>query len=1182
MGISVKEADPIDDIDFSWEVKANDRSYHNKIKKKGLLCFQRKKYALHSVEMCHTEMKVSGGKFSSDKKIKEEVVLQFSTQRRRRVTSENNVIKTSKYNLLNFIPLNLYEQFHQAHVIYFTFVLLLQSIPQIQTQPTFIIVIPLACILIVRGLRDIVNDITRQRSDTLINNKSCEILRDKTFQTLKWKDIHVGDIVCLRKDDFVPADILLLYTTETNGVCYVETAGIDGETNLKFRLSVMATYCALQTSEALSEFNGIVTCETPNSLLHSFVGVLSWKGRKYPLNNENILLRDCRVRNTDICYGLVIYAGCDTKIMKNAGKVTIKRSKVDAVIGKCVAFIVIILVFVTLLLAIGAGIWDTLYSHRHNYIPRTPGLSSFSVGFYMFWGYLAMLSTLVPFFLFISMEFMYTIHNYYIKQDIEMYHSESDTPAQAKGYNLCDLLGQVDFIFTDKTGTLTQNVMTFKKCCIGQRIFGATSNTEKEHQEVSFAWNKYASSSFQFYDQSLCQEIRGSQDPLLHEFFRAISLCHTVMSDNKEEGSLMYKAASPDEEALVTAARNFGFVFHSRTQDSITVIELGEERTYEILALLDFSSSRKRMSILVRNEEGKIKLYTKGADSVLLQRLHPSSETDDFIHVLDQFAEETLRTLCLAYKEVDEHEYVAWKVTHHEASVTLSNREDALGNVYDDMESNLQLLGATAIEDKLQDGVPETIKLLKDGNIKIWMLTGDKQETAVNIAYSCNLLSGDMQIVEENDLRCLLEATDDLNESNLRLLADSSSRKALVITGDFLSKFFQSGKEEEISLWQKLILALQRKNGTHLHTDPRTQTLVDLACQYQSVICCRMTPKQKASIVKLVKTNKEVTTLAIGDGGNDVNMLKTAHIGVGIIGKEGLQAVLASDFGLAQFFYLQKLLFYHGRLSYLRTSNFLCFYNYKTFASLFSNIWYGFFNGFSALAVSESWFLILNAILYTLFPTLYLAMVDKDLDSETSLRYPHLYIRGQSDSHLCIKIFINILYGIYTSLVMFFVPYFGFFDTVGGIFDYQVFIYAMSNIYILAILSEVLLAAFSYTLLLLLAIGISVIGYFVISLVTTLPGAYFANTMNFNNLGAMLNSISSGYMWFLFLLGTVLSVMPSLFCRLWSILSSPVEKQMAPANEKNVELRSVLHRGSYRRRSSYAFSHYEGFARNLT
>ncbi|XP_066430586.1 phospholipid-transporting ATPase IK-like [Eleutherodactylus coqui] len=1130
--------DPGNDPDFSWEVKANDRSYHNK-DQKGFLCFRKKKYA-------------------------------------------DNIIKTSKYNVLTFLPLNLFEQYHQPHVIYFTFVLILQSVPQISTLPVYVFVIPLILILGSRALRELINDIARHKNDTLVNNKPCEILSGKTFQMQKWKDVQVGDIVCLRKDDFVPADILLLYSTEPGSACYVETAGIDGETNLKYRHALRATHCALQTAEALAEFDGIVTCETPNSILHSFTGVLSWKDTKYSLSNNNLLLRDCRIRNTAVCYGLVIHAGRDTKIMKNCGKVKLKKSKVYDVVEKSVLYITILITIMSLFLGCGAGIWNTLYSERHYYLPPSP-VSSALLGFYLFWGYFSMFCSLIPFFLYVSLELLYTAHNYFIKQDLEMYDSETDSPAQAKGNSLCDLLGEIDYVFTDKTGTLTQNVMTFRKCCIGGRIFGTTSIEEGKDQEVSFAWNKSADPSFRFYDQSLCEEICGSQDPLLHDFFRAIALCHTVMVDNNE-GLLVYKAASPDEEALVTAARNFGYVFRSRTQDSITVIEMGKERTYSILALLDFDSIRKRMSILVQNEEGKIKLYTKGADCVILQRLDPSCHTETFIDVLDQFAEETLRTLCLACREVEEQDYKTWKLKCDEASVTLNNREVALEKVYAEMECDLQLIGATAIEDKLQRGVPETIQLLRDGNIKVWMLTGDKQETAVNIGYSCNLLSSDMQIVEENELRCLLETTDDcvLKERDLGETGDSSSKKALVITGDFLSTFIHTSEAQEMSAWKKFLSAFKRKEVTDQSAELRRKRLVELACQHQSVICCRMTPKQKASIVELVKKNKKVTTLAIGDGGNDVNMLKTAHVGVGIIGKEGLQAALVGDFALAQFSYLQNLLFFHGRLSFLRISNFFCFYNYKTFASLIHNFWFAFFNGFSALIGCDSWFLLWNAIMFTLYPALYIGIIDKDFDSKTSLKNPHLYIRGKRGTPLPTKIIVYILYGVYTSLVMFFTAYFGFYDTSGPprTYSYHVFAYVVSNIYILAVIAEALVLMSSYTLLALLAVVLSLINYLVVSILCTLPSAYASSAVNFNFLGAMLHSISSGYMWLIYLFGVVVNLIPSLFFRSWCRLISP--NQLAPEKGRKMKVRSAFRRGGYKRRSSYAFSHTEGFAKIVT
>lgn len=344
-----------------------------------------------------------------------------------------------------------------------------------------------------------------------------------------------------------------------------------------------------------------------------------------------------------------------------------------------------------------------------------------------------------------------------------------------------------------------------------------------------------------------------------------------------------------------------------------------------------------------------------------------------------------------------------------------------------------------------------------------------------------------------------------------------------------------------------------------------------------------MTPKQKASIVQLVKTNKKVTTLAIGDGGNDVNMLKTAHIGVGVVGKEGLQAVLASDFAVAQFSYLQKLLFFHGRLSYIRFSKFLQYYHYKTFACLFQNVWYAFFNGFSVHAVSDIWFLIFNTLFYTFYPALYMGMLDKDVDSTTSLQHPRLYIIGQKDTWLGFRIFANILYGIYTSLVMFFLPYFAFYDSAGpgGIFDHQVFVYTMSNIYFFATLAEAVLAVASWSVFAFLAFGISLVSYFVISYVTTLPSAYQTSMQYFNYLGAMVNSIDSIYMWLILLLGVFVSIIPSVFCRIWNRLVLNRSHLVTPALN-DIELRSTFKRNHSRRRSSYAFSHSEGYERIVT
>ncbi|NXI42569.1 AT8B3 ATPase, partial [Galbula dea] len=669
----------------TWEVRANDRNYHMQFKKKFAFCLTKRKY---------------GG----------------------------NAIKTAKYNIFTFLPLNLYEQFHRMANVYFVFVILLQTFPEISTLPWYTLLFPLSCLLIIRGLRDLIDDIGRHQSDRNINNRPCEILSGKSFCWQKWRDICVGDIVRLRKDSFVPADMLLLCSSEPSSLCYVETADIDGETNLKFRQALLVTHQELVSEESMAAFDGRVTCEDPNSRMHSFTGTLEWRGESYSLDSERILLRGCRLRNTDLCYGLVIYAGFDSKIMRNCGKIKRKKTKLDRLMDRLVIIIFLVLLVTSLCLAVASGFWAKMFQEKHSYLSAlykhtTPAQQAF----FNFWGFMILLSIIIPMSMYITFEFIYLVNSCFINWDLEMYYAAKDIPAKARSTSLNDQLGQIEYIFSDKTGTLTQNVMSFKKCCINGTIYGPGTDHEKKQPLVRMTWSHHREKKLDFCDAMLLEAARQDNDPVLREFLRLLALCHTVMVEEKGD-QLVYQAASPDEEALVLAAKNLGYVFLARTQDTITISELGVKRTYKVLAMLDFNSDRKRMSVLVREPQGTIRLYTKGADTVILERLQRRGPRETFTEMaLDRFAEETLRTLCLASKEVSEAEYKVWSRRHHEASILLQDRAQELEKLYEEMEQNLQLLGATAIEDKLQDGVPETIQLLKLGNIKVWVLTGDKQ-----------------------------------------------------------------------------------------------------------------------------------------------------------------------------------------------------------------------------------------------------------------------------------------------------------------------------------------------------------------------------------------------------------------------------------------------------------------------
>ncbi|KAM9620005.1 phospholipid-transporting ATPase IK [Morphnus guianensis] len=1018
------------------------------------------------------------------------------------------------------------------------------------------------------------------------------------------------------------ADMLLLCSSEPSSLCYVETADIDGETNLKFRQALLVTHQELVSEEIMAAFDGRVTCEEPNSRMHSFTGTLEWRGETYSLDSERILLRGCKIRNTDVCYGLVIYAGFDSKIMKNCGKIKQKKTKLDRMMDRLVIIIFLVLLVTSLGLAVASGFWARMFQEKHSYLSAlykrtTPAQQAF----FNFWGFTILLSIIIPMSMYITFEFIYLVNSFFINWDLEMYYAVKDIPAKARSTSLNDQLGQIEYIFSDKTGTLTQNVMSFKKCCINGTIYGTgTGRENKQPSGSGLTWSHHGEKKLDFCDATLLEAARRDSDPVLREFLRLLALCHTVMVEEKGD-QLVYQAASPDEEALVLAARNLGYVFLARTQDTITISELGVERTYKVLAMLDFNSDRKRMSVLVRDPRGTIRLYTKGADTVILERLQRRGPDETFTEMaldvspmpawggkgwspccwlwpgcpgvpccsfslwlqdfgpsfssrsregrpdvssLQRFAEETLRTLCLASKEVSEAEYSVWSRRHREASILLQDRARELDKLYEEMEQNLQLLGATAIEDKLQDGVPETIQLLKLGNIKVWVLTGDKQETAMNIGYACKLLTDDMEILEEKEICKILRTYWVSNNhfsssgealcsgclSQQRPEASRNKKRALIISGDFLDKILHTGEvlKEKGWLWQRL--ACCRATGSQEQSSLVEKAFVDLATSCQAVICCRVTPKQKALIVELVKKHKKAITLAIGDGANDVNMIKTADIGVGISGLEGMQAVQCSDYALAQFSYLQRLLLVHGRWAYLRICKFLRYFFYKTFAGLMAQVWFAFHSGFTAQPLYEGWFLALYNIFYTAYPVLSVGLLEQDVSAKKSLEFPELYVIGQQDELFNYRVFgITLLHGVSTSLASFYIALWAFEDHVGSkvVGDYESFAVTVATSALLSVLVEIILDTKFWTALSFLMVTASLLLFCFFSFLTQSIDAFRIAPAIFRFPDASWNALTDPYVLLVVLLSLVVNTIPSLTVHLYLTITGKTTIQQVRA-----------------------------------
>ncbi|XP_037401674.1 phospholipid-transporting ATPase IC [Pygocentrus nattereri] len=1160
---------PAAEPEAGWQVKVNDRDFCKlpEFKKKSFLCFKKSKYS-------------------------------------------GNAIKTYKYNVLTFLPLNLYEQFKRAANLYFLALLILQIIPQISTLPWYTTLVPLVLVLGITAVKDLIDDLARHRMDKEINNRKCEVLLGGRFQEAKWMDIQVGDVVRLKKNDFIPADILLLSSTEPNSLCYVETAELDGETNLKFKMGPKVTHERLQEESQLAAFDAMILCEEPNNRLDKFTGTMKWRREMYPLDLDNMLLRGCKLRNTEECRGLVIFAGADTKIMRNGGKTRFKRTKIDFLMNYMVYTIFVVLVLVCAGLAIGHSFWYQEIGSLAWYLYDGKSDTASYRGFLSFWGYIIVLNTMVPISLYVSVEVIRLGQSKFINWDLQMYYAEKDTPAKARTTTLNEQLGQIEYIFSDKTGTLTQNIMAFKKCTIGGRTYGNPMSADGVALErgklADFSWNKYADRKFQFYDGHLISCICSKKDAEMMEFFKLLSLCHTVMVEQKD-GELVYQAASPDEGALVTAARCFGFVFLSRTQDSITVSEMGTENTYEMLALLDFNSDRKRMSIILRFPDGRIRLYCKGADTVIYQRLNPSSKHKETTqHALDGFANETLRTLCLCYKDISAADYNSWAQKHKEASVAMSNREQALDSVYELIETNLMLIGATAIEDKLQDGVPETIAKLAKADIKIWVLTGDKKETAENIGYSCELLTDDMQIYYGEDVNEKLsgrmmrrrnEPDGGRNKKAKEPFFTGDGKNALIITGGWLNEILCEKKKK------RRRLRLRRLGKRPRPTNPqdgqpaddwekelRQKDFVDMACECSAVICCRVTPKQKANVVSLVKRYKNAVTLSIGDGANDVNMIKTADIGVGISGQEGMQAVMSSDYAFAQFRYLQRLLLVHGRWSYIRMCKFLRFFFYKNFAFTLVHFWYSFFNGYSAQVAYEDWFITLYNVLYSSLPVLLVGLLDQDVNDTLSLRFPKLYLPGQKGALFNYRnFFISLFHGIFTSLIIFFIPYGAFLQTMGqdgeAPSDYQSFAVVTASSLIMIVNLQISLDTSYWTFVNCFAVLGSIAIYFGVMFDIQSAGIHVLFPSAFTFTGVASNSLRQPYLWLTIILTVGISLLPVICIQFLCKTIWPTEGDKVQRHKKKYELEEevkkkppAFQRGGRSRRSAYAFSHSRGYA----
>uniref|UniRef100_A0A3Q3MLQ5 Phospholipid-transporting ATPase n=1 Tax=Mastacembelus armatus TaxID=205130 RepID=A0A3Q3MLQ5_9TELE len=926
----------------------------------------------------------------------------------------SNRVSTAKYNVLTFLPRFLYSQFRRAANAFFLFIALLQQIPDVSPTGRWTTLVPLLFILVVAAVKEIIEDLFSNNcspslsifysSLTLIlcslHNFSLftTVLRNGAWEIVHWEKVAVGEIVRAANGDHLPADLVILSSSEPQGMCYIETSNLDGETNLKIRQGLQMT-ADIKEIDSLMRLSGRMECESPNRHLYEFVGNIRLDGHStVPLGPDQILLRGAQLRNTQWVHGVVVYTGHDTKLMQNSTRPPLKLSNVERITNFQILVLFGCLLAISLVCSIGQTIWKYQYGNDAWYMDLNyGGAANFGLNFLTF---IILFNNLIPISLLVTLEVIKFIQAFFINWDTDMLYEPTNTPAMARTSNLNEELGQVKYIFSDKTGTLTCNVMQFKKCTIAGVAYGY----------VSYYFLTHSSDEAGFNDPSLLENLQSNHPTaaVILEFMTMMAICHTAVPECTD-GKIIYQAASPDEGALVRAARNLGFVFSGRTPDSVIVEMLKTEEKYELLHVLEFTSARKRMSVIMRTPSGKIRLYCKGADTVIYDRLADSSKYKEItLKHLEQFATEGLRTLCFAVADISESSYQQWQEIHHRACTSLQNRALKLEESYELIEKNLQLLGATAIEDKLQDKVPETIETLMKADIKIWILTGDKQETAINIGHSCKLLTKNMGMLV-------------INEDTLDGTRETLSRHCGML-GDALYK------ENDFAL------IIDGKTLKYALTFGVRQYFLDLALSCKAVICCRVSPLQKSEVVEMVKKQVKVITLAIGDGANDVGMIQTAHVGVGISGNEGLQAANSSDYSIAQFKYLKNLLLVHGAWNYNRVAKCILYCFYKNIVLYIIEIWFAFVNGFSGQILFERWCIGLYNVIFTALPPLTLGIFERSCRKENMLKYPELYKTSQNAMGFNTKVFwAHCLNGLFHSVILFWFPLKAFqHDTVFG------------------------------------------------------------------------------------------------------------------------------------------------------
>nr|XP_021524808.1 probable phospholipid-transporting ATPase IIA [Aotus nancymaae] len=830
-----------------------------------------------------------------------------------------NVINNQKYNFFTFLPGVLFNQFKYFFNLYFLLLACSQFVPEMRLGALYTYWVPLGFVLAVTVIREAVEEIRCYVRDKEVNSQVYSRLTARGTVKVKSSNIQVGDLIIVEKNQRVPADMIFLRTSEKNGSCFLRTDQLDGETDWKLRLPVACTQ-RLPTAADLLQIRSYVYAEEPNIDIHNFVGTFTREDSDPPISEslsiENTLWAGTVVASGTVV-GVVLYTGRELRSVMNTSNPRSKIGLFDLEVNCLTKILFGALVVVSLVMV---------------------ALQHFAGRWYLqIIRFLLLFSNIIPISLRVNLDMGKIVYSWVIRRD-------SKVPGTVvRSSTIPEQLGRISYLLTDKTGTLTQNEMVFKRLHLGTVAYGLDSMDEVQSHIFSIYTQQSQDPPAQ-KGPTLTTKVRRTMSSRVHEAVKAIALCHNVtpvyesngVTDQAEaekqyeDSCRVYQASSPDEVALVQWTESVGLTLVGRDQSSMQLRTPGDQiLNFTILQIFPFTYESKRMGIIVRDEStGEITFYMKGADVVMAGIVQYNDWLEE---ECGNMAREGLRVLVVAKKSLAEEQYQDFEARYVQAKLSVHDRSLKVATVIESLEMEMELLCLTGVEDQLQADVRPTLETLRNAGIKVWMLTGDKLETATCTAKNAHL------VTRNQDIHVFRLVT---NRGEAHLELNAFRRKhdcALVISGDSLEVCLKYYEYE----------------------------FMELACQCPAVVCCRCAPTQKAQIVRLLQERTGKLTCAVGDGGNDVSMIQESDCGVGVEGKVSVFPLLDST-----------------------CWSFLVLFPSKTYSlaqAVFSSVFY-----FASVPLYQGFLIIGYSTIYTMFPVFSLVL-DKDVKSEVAMLYPELY-----------------------------------------------------------------------------------------------------------------------------------------------------------------------------------------------